>query len=169
MIRSISAAAVFLGLCQAAAGGTSMQMHGPAFPPPAFNAFCREQPGLCSTAGGQEVVGLTAARLEQLKAVNSGVNRRIREQTVLHWQQQSRLMCRIPLLRGHDAQVLVACDITEPEQVATMTPDALFAVIEPFVKTIEGQRLLRSSNTPDLEEVSDWIHWARHARTLRAA
>jgi energy-coupling factor transporter ATP-binding protein EcfA2 len=96
-------------------------------------------------------------------------NRRIREQTVRLWQQQARLMCRIPQLRGHDAQVLVACDITEPEQVANMSPEALFAVVGPFVETIEGQRLLRSSNTPDLDEVSDWIHWAQHSRTLRAA
>src|SRR5690606_13555523 len=96
-------------------------------------------------------------------------NRRIKEQTVLLWQQQSRLMCRIPQLRGHDAQVLVACDITDPDQVANMSPEALFAVIGPFVETIEGQRLLRSSNTPDLNEVTDWIHWARHSRTLRAA
>jgi energy-coupling factor transporter ATP-binding protein EcfA2 len=96
-------------------------------------------------------------------------NRRIKEQTVLLWQQQARLMCRIPQLRGHDAQVLVACDITEPERVASMRPEDLFAVVGPFVETIEGQRLLRSSNTPDLSEVSDWIHWARHSRTLRAA
>lgn len=96
-------------------------------------------------------------------------NRRIKAETVKLWQQQSRLMCRIPQLRGHDAQVLVACDIMEPEQVASMTPESLFAIIGPFVDTVEGQRLLRSSKTPDLEEVTDWINWSRHSRHLRAA
>lgn len=96
-------------------------------------------------------------------------HKRVKEDTVLVWQQQARLMCRIPQLRGHDAQVLVACDITQPEQVAGMDPRALFGIIGPFVETTEGQRLLRSSKTPDLEEVTDWINWANHARSLKAA
>jgi hypothetical protein len=94
---------------------------------------------------------------------------RIREQTIVVWQQQSRLMCCIPCLRGHDAQVLVACGITEPEAVARMAPQALFEIIGPFVATREGERLLRSSKVPDLAEVSEWIVWAQHARPLKAA
>ena len=96
-------------------------------------------------------------------------NRRIKEETVLLWQRQARLMCRIPQLRGHDARVLIACGITEPEQMANMAPSDLFAVVGPFVKTKEGRRLLRSSNAPDLEEVTDWINWSHHSRQLRAA
>ncbi|MCA9074918.1 MAG: DUF4332 domain-containing protein [Planctomycetaceae bacterium] len=96
-------------------------------------------------------------------------HKRVKEETVLVWQQQARLMCRIPQLRGHDAQVLVACDITQPEQVAGMDPRALFGIVGPFVETVDGQRLLRSSKTPDLEEVTDWINWANHARSLKAA
>ena len=96
-------------------------------------------------------------------------NRRIKEKTVQLWQRQARLMCRIPQLRGHDAQVLIACDVTEPEQLAQMEPSELFAAIEPFVNSKEGRRLLRSSSTPDLDEVADWINWSRHSRHLRAA
>jgi len=81
MIRIVGAAALLLCLGQAGSAGTSMQMQGPAFPPPAFNEFCRQQPELCSTAGGSGVVGLSTARMKQLQAVNSGVNRRIREQS----------------------------------------------------------------------------------------
>src|SRR5690606_32824300 len=81
MIRIVGAIALVLGFGQAAAGGTSMQVGGPAFPPPAFNEFCRQQPGLCSTAGATKAVSLTAARMKQLEAVNSSVNRRIREQS----------------------------------------------------------------------------------------
>jgi hypothetical protein len=96
-------------------------------------------------------------------------NRRVKEETVALWQQQARLMCRIPQLRGHDAQVLIACGITEPEQLATMSPSDLFAIVGPFVETKAGQRLLRSSNAPDLAEVADWIRWSQHSRLLRAA
>ena len=96
-------------------------------------------------------------------------NRRVKEETVLLWQQQAKLMCRIPQLRGHDAQVLIACGISEPEQMANMAPSDLFAVVGPFVRTKEGRRLLRSSNAPDLEEVTDWINWSHHSRQLRAA
>ncbi len=93
--------------------------------------------------------------------------RRISAETILTWQRQSRLMIRVPELRGHDAQVLVACGICDPESLTSMQPSALFATVGPFVATKEGQRLLRSAKTPDLDEVTDWIAWAQHARTLR--
>ncbi|MFG0335689.1 MAG: DUF4332 domain-containing protein, partial [Maioricimonas sp. JB049] len=96
-------------------------------------------------------------------------HRRVSAETVRIWQVQARLMCRIPELRGHDAQVLVACGLTEPEAVSQMAPHDLFEIVGPFVATKEGQRLLRSAKTPDLAEVTDWVHWARHARSLRAA
>ncbi|QDU36651.1 recombination protein F [Maioricimonas rarisocia] len=96
-------------------------------------------------------------------------HRRVSAETVRIWQVQARLMCRIPELRGHDAQVLVACGLTEPEAVSQMAPHDLFEIVGPFVATKEGQRLLRSAKTPDLAEVTDWVNWARHARSLRAA
>ena len=49
--------------------------------------------------------------------------KRISVDVIRQWQQQARLVCRIPNLRGHDAQLLVACGITEPEDVAGMNPD----------------------------------------------
>ena len=33
----------------------------------------------------------------------------------------------------------------------------------------EGERIIRNGKKPDLDEVSDWIRWAQHARSLRAA
>ena len=96
-------------------------------------------------------------------------HRRINSEMVRQWQDQARLMCRIPQLRGHDAQVLVACGLTDPDAVARMSPQALFAIVGPFVATREGQRLLRSSRSPDLAEVTDWITWAQQARSLKAA
>jgi len=96
-------------------------------------------------------------------------HRRIRVDTVKQWQQQTTLACRVPQLRGHDAQILVACGVTDPEALAQKDPKELWKTVEPFVETNEGKRIIRNGKSPDFEEVSDWIHWARHARKLRAA
>ena len=89
--------------------------------------------------------------------------------TLRTWQSQSSLMCQVPGLRGHDAQLLVACEITSPEQLRGYSPDGLLAVVGPLAESREGQRMLRSANAPDLAEVQDWIHWAKESRQLRAA
>ena len=96
-------------------------------------------------------------------------HRRIRAKDIRDWQAQASLVCRIPRLRGHDAQILVACDILRPEDLAAMRPNDLFAVVRSFVDTSEGERLIRSGAKPDLKEISDWIEWAGHARRLNAA
>ena len=96
-------------------------------------------------------------------------DRRIDEQTVTDWVDQSRLMCRIPQLRGHDAQVLVACGYRSLGSLEGQSAAKVFAKVGPFVATKEGQRLLRSSRTPDLDEVTDWLNWVGHARSLKAA
>jgi predicted flap endonuclease-1-like 5' DNA nuclease len=102
----------------------------------------------------------TAARLKR-RGVDANVIR--------IWQQQSALVCRVPWLRGHDAQILVACDVTDPEILAKLDAASLWKSVQPFVESAEGKRLLRSSKKPNLEEVADWIQWASRARTLRAA
>ena len=51
---------------------------------------------------------------------------------------------------------------------AGMDPSQLDAIVAPFVATKEGQRLVRSSKQPDLEEVTYWITWAGQARPLAA-
>ncbi len=101
-------------------------------------------------------------------AMNLG-RREVSTDTVTAWQQQASLMCRVPQLRGHDVQVLVSCQITEPEKLAAMTPRELFSKVGPFARSKEGQRLLRSAKTPDLEEVTEWIECARIVQHQRAA
>lgn len=91
------------------------------------------------------------------------------EKLIADWQRQASLMCRIPELRGHDAQVLVACGVDSVERLASMAPNALWEIVGPFVKTKEAARLLRSSTPPDVAEVTDWIRWASHSRSLRDA
>ncbi len=90
-------------------------------------------------------------------------------ETLQTWQAQSSLMCQVPGLRGHDAQLLVACDITTPEQLRGYSPARLLAVVGPLAESREGQRMLRSANAPDLAEVQDWINWSNESRQLRVA
>jgi nucleotidyltransferase/DNA polymerase involved in DNA repair len=96
-------------------------------------------------------------------------NRRINAETIRQWQHQTILACRIPQLRGHDAQILVALEITTPEALAQADADELWSKVAPFVKSKEGKRIIRNGKEPDLDEVQDWIRWARAARTLIAA
>ena len=90
-------------------------------------------------------------------------------ETLRTWQAQTRLACRVPQIRGHDSQILVACGITDPDELAGMDPGSLFELLEPFLATPEAARILRNGNPPDLAEVTDWINAAKHARPLRAA
>ncbi|WP_153557944.1 DUF4332 domain-containing protein [Roseimaritima sediminicola] len=96
-------------------------------------------------------------------------NRRIDGEEVRSWQRQSALVCRIPMLRGHDAQLLVAAGIYEPEQLIGYDPQTLLSEITAVVDTTAGKRILRGSDAPDLEEITAWIEYAGHHRELRAA
>lgn len=96
-------------------------------------------------------------------------HRRVDEKTLVDWQHQARLVCRIPNLRGHDAQLLVACDIIDPETLLRMKADDLYAIVVPFAETREGQKILRSSKSPDMDEINDWIRWAKQHRSLQVA
>ena len=94
---------------------------------------------------------------------------RINSNNVLEWQLQSALVCRVPELRGHDSQILVACGVTEAEQLAAYEPNDLFAIVQPFVNTKAGKRIVRGGKAPDLEEITGWIEFAKQARAIKAA
>jgi hypothetical protein len=94
---------------------------------------------------------------------------RVDDTTIRAWQEQARLVCRIPNLRGHDAQLLVACDLTSPEELANMNPTTVLSQVLVIAESVEGQRILRGSKLPDLAEINDWIAWASHCRSLNAA
>ncbi|TWT48720.1 DUF4332 domain-containing protein [Botrimarina hoheduenensis] len=96
-------------------------------------------------------------------------DRRVDATVIVAWQHQASLVCRVPELRGHDAQVLVGSGFTTPEEIATMKPADLFEFVDAFCDTNDGQRALRGSSRPDLEEVGQWIAAARQRRVLGAA
>lgn len=95
--------------------------------------------------------------------------RHIPQQTIVDWQHQAKLVCRVPELRGHDAQILVACGITDPETLHETDADVLLECATEFVKTSDGQRIIRSGNPPDAAEVAGWIKNAGMARMLQDA
>lgn len=88
---------------------------------------------------------------------------------VRRWQVQAQLVCRIPELRGHDAQILAACGIHSPESLAARSPEELLTSLKPFFESAEGRRILRNQPGPDLQEVTEWIQWAANARPIKAA
>jgi len=96
-------------------------------------------------------------------------HRRIDSDLVLQWQQQATLVCRVPMLRGHDAQLLVAAEVTTPEELAQWDADELFGIIDPIARGSEGKRIIRGGKLPDLEEVTDWITFGSQHRELMAA
>ncbi|WP_168566102.1 DUF4332 domain-containing protein [Crateriforma spongiae] len=96
-------------------------------------------------------------------------HRRVEAETVLAWQQQATFVCRVPMLRGHDAQLLVLAEITSPEDLVAWDPSELLAIVDPIARGGEGQRILRGGALPDLEEVTGWVEYARQNRELKAA
>ena len=93
----------------------------------------------------------------------------IKAKTVAAWQHQARLVCQIPELPGYGAQLLVANGFTEPEQVADTSIDELVGKILAFCQTKEGQRIMRSGDTPERDKIAEWIECAAHRRPLEAA
>jgi hypothetical protein len=96
-------------------------------------------------------------------------NRRMSTKMITTWQQQALLVCRVPQLRGHDAQVLVAIGVTDAASLAAIDPQNLWGQVERFVDSTAGKRIIRNSNPPDFEEVYHWIESARQTRMLNAA
>ncbi|QDV46017.1 ATP-dependent DNA helicase RecG [Stieleria neptunia] len=96
-------------------------------------------------------------------------HRRIDAEVITAWQNQAILVCRVPMLRGHDAQLLVAADVTTAEEVAEYDPSELFALIDPVARSNEGKRIIRGGQLPDLDEITEWIQYAALSRELVAA
>ncbi|NOZ40925.1 MAG: DUF4332 domain-containing protein [Planctomycetes bacterium] len=93
----------------------------------------------------------------------------VKAETLVAWQHQARLVCQIPRLRGYGAQLLVACGMTQPEQIARSGTNELVTQVLSFCETKEGQRILRSGDAPEREKIAEWIELASQSRSLEAA
>ncbi len=120
-----------------------------------------------AAVGIRSVVDLLAKQPEDVAArLKLG---HVKPDTVREWQVQARLACRVPNLRSLDVKILVACGITEPEDLAQCEALELLDRVDLFISTSEGQRAIRGGSQPDLDVVTNWIESARHARVLKAA
>jgi hypothetical protein len=90
-------------------------------------------------------------------------------ETVADWQKQALMVCRVPNLRGHDAQILVSVGVSTPEELASSDAASLMGKVATFASSKAGQRVLRGASSPDKAEVVEWIHWAQNCRAIRAA
>lgn len=88
---------------------------------------------------------------------------------VQNWQQQAELMCTVPALRCHDAQILQGVGVANRQDLAQARPEDLLSLVNEFCLTSEGQAILRSGKMPDLNEVQFWIENARQSQQNQAA
>jgi len=141
-----------------------LDQRSPIVDAPSIGSRTAEQ---LSAAGIATVGDLLQANPNELAARLP--NRRITSALIRQWQRQTVLACCIPQLRGHDAQILVAVGIDEPEQLLRADANELHRKVSAFVATKDGKRVVRNGKEPDLAEVRAWIEWASAARTLSAA
>lgn len=94
-------------------------------------------------------------------------DRHIAEQTITDWQDQARLVCTVPGLRGTGAQLLVGAGYRNAEAMAEADAAELCAAVLAFATGADGQRILREGTPPDIEKIKAWADSAR--RVMAAA
>ncbi|MBC8357242.1 MAG: DUF4332 domain-containing protein [Planctomycetes bacterium] len=85
------------------------------------------------------------------------------------WQDQAALVCSVPNLRGHDAQILVTCGFTTREDLRSASVGEVLAAAINFANSRDGKAILRGNSPPDKDEIEDWIEWATIAGVKRHA
>ena len=93
----------------------------------------------------------------------------IRAKTIAEWQDQARLVCEIPGLRGTHAQLLVGAGYRDLRRIAKAEPRELSTDLLRYIQTADGQRILRSGGGPDLEKIHSWVKAAERAWAAKAA
>ena len=85
-------------------------------------------------------------------------------ETIAAWQDQARLVCTVPGLRGTHAQLLVGAGYVSGEAIAAAEADKLCADVLTYAASAAGQRLLRSGDPPDIEKIKGWLEAAQSVR-----
>lgn len=121
----------------------------------------------------------TAARLEKVDIVTIGdllnadaaetaaaLNvRYIKTDTLLDWQDQTRLMVEAPGLRVLDSQILVGAGIRNVSDLADASATTVLKAATSFLDTPKGARVLwGGENNVDQTEVEHWIGLAKAAQ-----
>lgn len=79
------------------------------------------------------------------------------------WQDQARLVTKVPGLRGTHAQLLVGAGFRDASAVAKTDSATLASEILRYALTSQGQRILRDGTPPSEEKISTWVENARSA------
>jgi hypothetical protein len=90
--------------------------------------------------------------------------RHITAETIAGWQDQARLVCTVPGLRGTHAQLLVGAGYHTAEAIAAAEAEKLCADVLAFATSVVGQRLLRNGDPPDIEKIKGWLESARSVK-----
>ena len=90
--------------------------------------------------------------------------RSITTEVLTDWQDQARLVCTVPGLRGTHAQLLVGAGYRSADAVAAAEADKLCADVLTFAASAPGQRVLRNGDPPDIEKIKGWLEAARSAK-----
>jgi hypothetical protein len=90
--------------------------------------------------------------------------RNITAEALADWQDQARLVCTVPGLRGTHAQLLVGAGYRSADAIAAAEPDKLCADVLNFAASTPGQRVLRSGDPPDIEKIKAWLEAARSTK-----
>ena len=118
-------------------------------------------------AGIHTVADLLSCDVEHVAEVVD--TRHITPSVLVDWQDQARLCCTIPQLRGGPSQLLVGAGYRTAEAVAGEALDDLIAAVNDYAASNEGQRALRSSEPPAAEKIAQWHERAQMADATRVA
>jgi predicted nucleic acid-binding Zn-ribbon protein len=117
--------------------------------------------------GIHTVADLLAA--DPVEAAHALAAKSVTPEVVRSWQRQAQLVCQIPQLRQHDAQILVGSGYTRAEQIAEMQPEELLSHVTAFCTTNAGEKILGEHAPPNLALVTKWVSRAGNRRKLDAA
>ena len=90
--------------------------------------------------------------------------RNVFDETIIDWQDQARLVCSVPGLRGTHAQLLVGAGYRTRDAIAASAEDKLCAAVLTFAMSSDAQRILREGNPPDIERIKGWLENAKAAK-----
>jgi Domain of unknown function (DUF4332) len=93
--------------------------------------------------------------------------RHITAQKIKTWQDQARLVCTVPWLRGTHAQLLVGAEFNTVERILRTDPTLVCAGVFAFAATRDGQSVLRAGPPPDEARIRSWITHAGMAEPER--
>lgn len=91
--------------------------------------------------------------------------RYIKTDTLIDWQDQTRLMVEAPGLRVLDSQILVGAGIRNADDLAKASATKVLKAATSFLDTPKGARVLwGGENNVDKDEVEHWIDLAKAAQ-----